>query len=188
MEFDLGNQQQKELLRIARQTITRACLEGAPASVDTNNQPDIFLRQAASFVTLNKEGNLRGCIGSLKAHRPLIEDVVHNAFASAFRDPRFPPVNENELALLNIEISILTPQQPLEVSCREELLNTLRPDIDGLVIKDGHHSATFLPQVWGQLQKPEQFLQHLMQKAGLPADHWSDQMECYRYQCVKLTE
>lgn len=187
MDMTPTEQQQKELLRIARQTIARGCQSKA-LSVELQNPPDLYQSTAACFVTLHKQGQLRGCIGSLEAHRPLLEDVMHNAFSSAFRDPRFPPVSESELAELHIEISILTPQQPLPVSTEAELLQALRPSIDGLVIRDGSRSATFLPQVWKQLPKPEIFLEHLKLKAGMSKGHWSDTMQCFVYQCIEFEE
>ena len=188
MDIDLTHQQQKELLRTARQTIAKGCRQGIPPSIDLQTQPKLYQENAACFVTLHKQGDLRGCIGSLEAHRPLLEDVVYNAFASAFRDHRFSPVSEAELPDLHIEISILTPQQLMDVHSEEELLKALRPNIDGLVIRDGHHSATFLPQVWEQLPEPELFLKHLKQKAGLAGNHWSDNMQCLRYQCIPFEE
>ena len=188
MEFNLTQKQQKELLRIARQTIAKGCRKGLPPSIDQHNLPDIYQGDAACFVTLHKQGELRGCIGSLEAYRPLLEDVQHNAFASAFRDTRFPPVSETELSELHIEISILTPQQPMDIDSEAELLDSLRPNIDGLVIRDGGHSATFLPQVWEQLPEPEMFLKHLKLKAGLIGSYWSDSMQCLRYQCIQFEE
>ena len=188
MDIDLTHQQQKELLRIARQTIAEGCQQGIPPSIDLQNKPDIYQEGAACFVTLHKHGELRGCIGSLEAHRPLLEDIIHNAFASAFRDHRFPPVSATELSDLHIEISILTPQRLMDVNSEAELLKTIRPNIDGLVIRDGHHSATFLPQVWEQLPEPETFLKHLKLKAGLAENYWSDSIQCFRYQCIPFEE
>lgn len=178
---------------MAREVITEGCQLSppqlsTPPPVDIHNLPESYQTQAASFVTLHKQNQLRGCIGSLKAYRPLMVDVLENAFASAFKDPRFPPVSETELPALHVEISILTPQQPMGISTEAELLQSLRPNIDGLVIQDGRHSATFLPQVWEQLSEPKIFLQHLKQKAGLARDYWSDDMQCFRYQCIKFQE
>ena len=188
MESNLTEQQQKELLRLARQTIAKGCKEGLPPEVNSHNQPAAYFQQGACFVTLHKHGDLRGCIGSIEAHRPLLDDVIHNAFASAFRDHRFTPVQEHELADLHIEISILTPQQLMSVKTEAELLADLRPGIDGLVIDSPRYKATFLPQVWEQLPEPEIFLAHLKQKAGMPADIWPEDMKCYKYQCIKFKE
>ena len=188
MEQNLTRQQQKELLRLARKTIARGCRGNLPPEIDRQNQPAAFLQPAACFVTLHKHGNLRGCIGSTEAHRWLVDDVIHNAFASAFRDHRFPPVQELELNDLHIEISILTPNQLIPVNTEAELLENLQPGIDGLLIESSRYRATFLPQVWEQLPEPEQFLTHLKQKAGMPADIWPEDLICYKYQCLKFKE
>ena len=188
MESNLTQNQQKELLRLARQTIAKGCLEGLPPKAGHGNLPAVFLQHRACFVSLHKHGNLRGCIGSIEAYRPLLDDVVNNAFASAFRDHRFAPVQEHELTDLHIEISILTPKQLMAVNTEAELLADLRPGMDGLLIDSTRYHATFLPQVWEQLPEPERFLGHLKQKAGMPADIWPDDMKCYKYQCMKFEE
>ncbi|MGB1271500.1 MAG: AmmeMemoRadiSam system protein A, partial [Endozoicomonas sp.] len=189
----LTGSQKKELLRLARQAITQGCSRGTPPEPKHTSQPPPFLREGACFVTLHKsdpEDNqtLRGCIGSTQAYRPLLDDVMNNAFASAFRDQRFPPVTENELGTIQIEISILTPQQPMAVSHEKDLLQQLRPGVDGLLIRNPRYSATFLPQVWEQLPNPRQFLAHLKHKAGIPPGIWPEDMECFRYQCFQFEE
>ena len=188
MDACLTQPRQKELLRLARQTIANGCSEGMPPEITPSDFPEDFRQQLACFVTLQKQGQLRGCIGSLQVRRTLVEDVVHNAFASAFRDFRFFPVTESELSEISVEISILTPMTPIDVSSEEELLRELEPGVDGLVIENEQHSATFLPQVWEQLPEPEQFLQHLKRKAGLQDDHWPEDMRCFRYHCEKFKE
>ena len=180
--------EKKALLYIARKTINEGCVQGLPPDPDWQGQPQRFCQPAACFVTLHKHGALRGCIGSTVAHRPLLADVIHNAFASAFRDSRFPPVTASELSEINIEISLLTPQQRLTVTSEEDLLQTIRPGIDGLLIRNARHSATFLPQVWQQLPSPGQFLQHLKVKAGIAPKEWPEDMECFCYQCIKFGE
>lgn len=185
--------QKKELLRLARQAIARGCSRGTPPEPKHSAQPDLFLKEAACFVTLHKtapSGNksLRGCIGSIQAYRPLLDDAMNNAFASAFRDQRFPPVTESELGTIQIEISILTPQQPMAVTGEKDLLQQLRPGVDGLLIRNPQYSATFLPQVWEQLPNPRQFLAHLKHKAGMPPGIWPEDMECFRYQCIQFEE
>lgn len=190
MQIEPTENQKRELLRLARKTISEGCTRGLPPEQiqEKEDQPDFFLQKAASFVTLQKRGVLRGCIGSTQAHRSLLDDVIHNAFASAFRDPRFPPVTENELTEIKVEISILTPQQQMEISDERDLLKQLRPGIDGLLIRNPQYSATFLPQVWKQLPNPRQFLAHLKNKAGMAPGSWPEDMECLRYQCVKFEE
>lgn len=138
----------------------------------------------ASFVTLTEAGQLRGCIGSLRAYRSLGEDVAGHAVDAALRDPRFVPVTADEYPLLQVEVSVLSNPEPIPVDSRPELERTLRPGIDGLILDDGRgHSATFLPQVWNGLPDPNDFVTHLLAKAGLPADHswWEPSMLCSRY-------
>ena len=117
-------------------------------------------------------GPLRGCIGTLQAHRPLREDVEANAVAAATRDPRFPPLSRAELEDAIVEVSVLSAPTALPVADEAELLARLRPGVDGVILSDAGHRATFLPQVWEQLPDPADFLAHLRRKAGLPAGHW----------------
>jgi len=136
--------------------------------------------KAATFVTLNKNVELRGCIGSLQAHRTLAEDVFSNAYSAAFRDPRFKPLAEYELTDLDVEVSILTPPILIEECLsKRALLDGLEPFKDGLIISDGLNRATFLPSVWEQLPDKEMFVNHLMRKAGI--GFWSDKISCQRY-------
>jgi hypothetical protein len=116
----------------------------------------------ASFVTLHKHGSLRGCIGSLQAHRPLGKDVAANACAAAFQDPRFPSLTSDEFAEVDIEVSVLSRPEPIFPANEAELMAMLRPGVDGLILEYGVHRSTFLPQVWDQLPTPEQFLAHLI--------------------------
>lgn len=125
--------------------------------------------QGAVFVTLKQNGNLRGCIGSLVAHRSLLEDLIHNAKAAAFGDPRFPPLREDEFENTDIEISLLSTPKELHYTDREDLKGKIRPNIDGVILKLGFNQATFLPQVWEDLPDFDLFFAHLCQKAGLQA-------------------
>ena len=143
---------------------------------------------AASFVTLTKTGQLRGCIGSLEARRSLRDDVRANACAAAFRDPRFPPLSPEEFAQVRVEVSLLTAPQPMTASGEEDALRQLRPGIDGLIFAVGSHRSTFLPQVWEYLPLPQQFLAQLKIKAGLPPDFWSPEVKLWRYQVEKWKE
>ncbi len=142
----------------------------------------------ASFVTLTLDGDLRGCIGSLEPHRPLLEDVQHNAVAAAFRDPRFAPLGNHEFAKVRVEVSELSAAEPLMFESEAHALSLLRPHHDGLILEYGRHRSTFLPQVWESLAKPEQFLAQLKRKAGLPADFWNDEMRLARYSVTKWKE
>ena len=147
----------------------------------------------AVFVTLNKERGaggyeLRGCIGSIIPVRPLIDDVIHNAKAAAFQDPRFPPLTPEELPHVRIEISILTIPQKVEYTDTEHLRSIIRPGIDGVILRLGARQATFLPQVWEQLPDFDLFFAHLCQKAGLPANCLVYHPEIYVYQVEKFEE
>lgn len=142
----------------------------------------------ASFVTLKIERALRGCIGSLHAHRPLGEDVRANAQAAAFDDPRFPPLAVHEYASLQVEVSLLSPSTPLAVASEAELHARLRPGIDGVTLQWGARRGTFLPQVWESLPDPREFVAQLKRKAGLPPDFWSSDLEVSRYTVQKFTE
>jgi hypothetical protein len=142
----------------------------------------------ATFVTLTQRGDLRGCIGSLEAHRPLSQDVQENAVAAAFRDPRFAPLSADEFQRTRVEVSLLTAPQPMPVADEADALAQLRPFDDGLIFQVGHLRSTFLPQVWEQLPAPRQFLAHLKMKAGLPADFWSTEVRLSRYGVQKWKE
>ncbi len=152
-------------------------------------ESEAFLSEpGASFVTLKREGRLRGCIGSLQAHRPLREDVTQNAQAAAFRDPRFSPLSASEYNHTAIEVSLLSPLSPVLVQDEADALGQLRPGMDGVVIQHGGNRGTFLPQVWESLPEPEQFLAELKRKAGLAADFWSTEIRLFRYSVYKWTE
>ncbi len=146
-----------------------------------------FLRQpGASFVTLLKNGALRGCIGTIEAYQPLYLDLQKNACAAALRDPRFPPVSADELASLEIHLSLLSKPEPMHFDSEQDLLAQLQPGRDGLVLKDGPYHGTFLPSVWESLPDPATFWTELKRKAGLPPDHWSDTLKVERYQSESL--
>jgi hypothetical protein len=150
---------------------------------------EAFLSEpGASFVTLKRNERLRGCIGSLQAHRSLLEDVRHNAEAAAFRDPRFSPLRSEEYSQITIEVSLLSPITPFSVKSEADALDQLRPGIDGVIIQYGSNRGTFLPQVWESLPEPAQFLTELKRKAGLAADFWSEELRLFRYYVYKWNE
>ncbi len=173
-----------DLLRLAHNAIGES-FGMAPQPVA--ERPE-WRQPGASFVTLTRHGELRGCIGSLEAWRPLAEDVAANARAAAFRDPRFAPLTAGELAGIRVEVSLLTPAQPLPWRDEAEALAQLRPGIDGVILIAGRHRATFLPQVWEQLPDPANFLAHLKRKAGLAADYWGSDLRLERYTVEKWRE
>jgi len=186
--IDVEAGQKITLLRIARESITSGLRPGQPLTVDTAEYHGALTETLASFVTLSREGKLRGCVGSLRATRPLIQDVAHAAFAAAFQDHRFAPLAQTELATTSIDISVLSTPEPLAVNSEQELLERLNPEVDGLILEDRGHSATFLPKVWEQLPEPGQFLAHLKHKAGLPGDYWSDSLRVHRYRTLSFSE
>ncbi|HLO79188.1 MAG TPA: AmmeMemoRadiSam system protein B [Magnetospirillum sp.] len=149
-------------------------------------EPAALARPGACFVTLKRNGQLRGCIGSPQAWRPLGEDVVDNAVKAAFEDARFAPVSAGEVDELTLSVSILTPPVPMRFTNETDLLSQLRPHVDGLIIEDGGRRALFLPAVWDQLPDPAQFLAHLKHKAGMPIDHWSPHFRASRFQAVEV--
>ena len=169
------------LLRTARDSIRHGVETGSALDVDSAEYPEALRPRAATFVTLEIDGALRGCIGVFEARRALVEDVARNAYAAAFRDPRFPPVSREELDGLEIHISVLSEPVPLEVEDEAHLLRELRPGTDGLILEDKPHRALFLPQVWDSLPEPVDFLTHLRMKAGLPANHFSDTIRFRRF-------
>ena len=151
------------------------------------NAPEL-LKNAATFVTLTQNGQLRGCIGSLQAYRPLLDDIRENACNAAFRDPRFKPLSAEELPATRVEVSLLTPAVAMQFSSEADALAQLRPNIDGIIFSAGSRRSTFLPQVWEQLPKPADFMAHLKQKAGLPATYWGSDVKLERYTVEKWKE
>ena len=170
-----------EALRIAGQALIGRARRGRTPAVELGTFPVPLRSVAASFVTLTREGRLRGCIGSLKAHRSLAEDIAENAARAGFEDPRFRPVTEDELQDAELDIAILSRPAPIAFRDEADLLGQLRPGRDGLILREGDRRATFLPKVWESLPAPDAFLAALKAKAGLPSDHWSGEMEVWRY-------
>ena len=172
----LTSQQGEALVALARRTLEThfklAHTGDADERLDERLKDSALSAHCGTFVTLKIRGQLRGCIGSLSASAPMVEGVRDNARNAAFHDPRFPPLSREELGQVAIEVSVLTDPMPLEYRGGEDLLAKLRPGLDGVIIRKGYARATFLPQVWEQLPRPEQFLAHLCMKAGLPADQW----------------
>jgi uncharacterized protein len=179
--MSLNKSEQSQLLTLARTSIEHGLSTGKVLKVRLSDYPPAFAEFRASFVTLQRYEQLRGCIGMLEAIRPLAEDVAENAYAAAFQDRRFPPLAADELDDLELHISLLSKPSPIICSSEQELLSQLQPGIDGLILTDGRHRATFLPSVWENLPNPHQFLQQLKQKAGLPVNYWTDTLKFQRY-------
>jgi AmmeMemoRadiSam system protein A len=169
------------LLEVAWGSIRHGLSSGVPLEVRPWQFEATLRELGASFVTLRIGEELRGCTGTLEAVRPLVEDVAHNAFGSAFRDSRFAPLGPEEFPRLDLHISILDAPVRLAVASEEELLRVLRPGRDGLVLEEGVQRATFLPAVWEQLPAPRDFVGQLKQKAGLSLDYWSPTLRLFRY-------
>jgi AmmeMemoRadiSam system protein A len=188
----------KVLLQIARASIAEALGIKSTATDDTDKDADWkqadweqagWLQQpGACFVTLMQGDQLRGCIGTLEAHRSLLDDVTANARAAALKDTRFSPLSRDEFDETQIEVSLLSAMQPLDFSSEQDALDQLRPGIDGMVFEYGYQRSTFLPQVWEQLPDSRDFMARLKQKAGLPANFWADGVKLFRYTVSKYKE
>ncbi len=203
--MSLNKEHQQRLLDLAKSSIQHGLQTGRPLKVNLADFPAELKEHRATFVTLQKRHQLRGCIGVLEAIRPLAEDIAENAFLAAFKDPRFPPLADYENDELEIHLSILTPAEPVSFMSEQDLISQLEPGIDGLILEEpviydiankreqlipridglilekSRRRGTFLPSVWEQLPEPKQFLRHLKQKAGLAPDYWSENIRIYRY-------
>ena len=178
------------LLRLARAALDEAIVGAPRAWADALGEVDAPWLEApgASFVTLRRGTDLRGCVGSLEARRPLRRDVRENAIAAATRDPRFPPVGAGELAALRLEVSLLGRRELVDATSEAAVLEALRPGVDGVALSWRRHRATYLPQVWDQLPEPADFLASLRRKAGLREDFWHPAMRLERYRAEKWRE
>jgi uncharacterized protein len=173
MQVKLTADEQKTLLRLAREAMERGVRGEDLSPLDVAALAPALREEGSSFVTLLSHGQLRGCVGSLEAYQSLAEDVRLHAVAAALKDPRFPPVQEEELSGIQIEVSRLTRPVPLEYKDAEDLLSKLRPHVDGVILRDNFfHRATFLPQVWEKIPDPAEFLDNLCYKMGVEPDLW----------------
>lgn len=181
--------EKQTLLRLAREALSAGVTGKALSPLDYASLTPSLMEPGASFVTLTIGSELRGCIGALEAYQPLAEDVREHAIAAALQDPRFPPVDSSELPNIHIEISRLTAPQPLQYSSAAELIQKIKPQVDGVILTDGVRRATFLPQVWQSLPQPEEFLARLCQKMGKPANAWQiARLEALTYQVEEFSE
>lgn len=172
MSQHLTNDEKKTLLRLAREAIEYSVRRQTLPSLDEDSLTPTLCAEGASFVTLTQHGELRGCIGSLEPHQPLADDVREHAIQAALHDYRFPPVQKNELPTIQIEVSRLTKPEALTYTSAEDLLQKLRPGIDGVILRDNGRRATFLPQVWKNIPQPAEFLSQLCAKMNAPRDAW----------------
>jgi AmmeMemoRadiSam system protein A len=174
------------LLQIARAAIAESL--GLSVAEKQLRDEDWLQQKGACFITLMQQDQLRGCIGTLEAHRALIDDVRTNAKAAAFKDTRFSPLTSDEFNTAQIELSLLSPMQALSFTSEQDALSQLQSGVDGVVFEYGYQRSTFLPQVWEQLPDAKTFMAHLKHKAGLPADFWADDIKLSRYTVSKWKE
>lgn len=188
MEHNLYEPFRTYLLDLARNAMIHGVAHGVPPSVPQTVPSDLLREWRATFITLERLGQLRGCIGRLEAVQPLVDDIAEHAVAAAIHDPRFGPVQPKEISEIALAISILTPPEALPVHSEADLLQQLVPGEDGLIIEEGRRRATFLPSVWDELPDPGLFVQHLKMKAGWSPSYWSDAIRVQRYRCFYLKE
>ena len=172
MEDKLTLEEQQILLRLARDSMERGVRHEKLPPLDHASLTPRLREEGSSFITLSVRGQLRGCIGGLEPYQSLAEDVREHAVAAALEDPRFPAVSERELNGIQIEVSRLTRPIPLEYEAAKDLLSKLRPHVDGVILRDAFHRATFLPQVWEKIPDPVEFLNNLCYKMGKSPDVW----------------
>jgi uncharacterized protein len=185
----LNQVEQKILIKIAREALEKSVRAEPLPKVNLSALPAALQDDGASFVTLTIAERLRGCIGTLQPYQPLAEDVQEHAVAAALEDPRFPKVKPQELAQISLEISVLSPRVPFCYVEPQELIEKIRPGVDGVVLQDGFRKATFLPQVWEKLPNAELFLSQLCSKMGAPADLWRTKpLNVYVYQVQEFHE
>jgi AmmeMemoRadiSam system protein A len=172
---------QRRLLAVAAASLRHGLRHGRALPVVLEDYPAVLRAPRATFVTLELDGQLRGCIGTLEAVRPWVADVAENAYAAGFRDPRFTPLRADEYPRLHLAVSVLSPPEPMSFGSERDLLAQIRAGVDGLILSDGRRRGTFLPSVWEQLADPALFLAHLKLKAGLSPSHWSETVRVERY-------
>jgi AmmeMemoRadiSam system protein A len=179
----INNEDRQILLELARRTIESSSRKRLLPQIHLTDYSPRLQAPGASFVTLTIQGALRGCIGTLEAYQPLVQDVVEHAAAAAIEDFRFMPVSPSETQMIAIEISILGHPKKMEYASTADMLNQLKPNEDGVILRDGRSRATFLPQVWEQLPQKDEFLSHLCSKMGVPANTWKiKNLEVFTYQ------
>ena len=180
--INLSHDDQQVCLQVARQSIQYGLEKGRALPIISSDYSQNLQQLAASFVTLRKQGQLRGCIGALEAYQPLVNDIAEHAFSAAFQDPRFPGLEKNEYDELEIDISVLGKPEPMSFESEEDLLQQIRANIDGLILEFENNRGTFLPAVWEQLPDKKEFLNQLKVKAGLPQYWWDNRVKISRYE------
>ncbi len=173
--------QRQKVLMVAKDAIQHGLEFCEALSINPLKFPAILQEKKATFVTLNLDGNLRGCMGNLLAQESIVESVARNTFNAAFNDPRFEGLEYDEAKNLSIHISILSKSEAIHIETEQQLQQQLTPHVDGLIIKEGNRSGTFLPEVWHKIPEPEDFIRQLKRKAGLPENYWSKSLVFERY-------
>ena len=173
--------------------VINICKESINAGLENKkyspeNYPCVLEEYGASFITIELNGDLRGCIGSIIAHRPLIQDLIKNAHSAAFADPRFFPLTQDEFQNIKISVSLLTKPQKMSFENEADLLWQIKPYEDGLIIREGAKQGVFLPVVWEELPDKQEFLNHLKLKAGLDRNYFSNTIEVFKFKAVKITQ
>ncbi len=181
IDIPYSQEEQTLLLSIAAKSIESGLKNNNPLFIELSHYPPTLSDIRATFVTLEINKQLRGCIGRLLASRPLAEDVAENAYSAAFNDPRFPKLSSVEFSNLDIHISILSEPEPISFKNEDDLLQKIRPSTDGLILSEDYQRGTFLPSVWESIPDTKNFLRHLKEKAGLPFDYWSNNIKVERY-------
>jgi AmmeMemoRadiSam system protein A len=185
-DLELSSDCQRLLLDVAGTSIETSLSSGKQLEVNADNYPQPLQALRSTFVTLRIDGELRGCMGSLEATEPLVLDVARNAYSAAFRDSRFEKLKHSEFSRLDIHVSILSTAEPLSICSEDDLLQQMRPGIDGLTLYEGERKGTLLPAVWTNVPDPRVFLKHLKQKAGLSPHYWSQTVRVERYTAVSI--
>lgn len=165
-------------LSIARKTIEQFFTQ---KKITEKNLPLILQEKGSCFVTLTKDNKLQGCCGTVFPFQSLAKDIQTNALQAAFFDPRFPPLSQENLSLISIELSILSLPYARQITTEKDLLEMLNPHVDGVVLQWKEYKSTFLPTVWSTFPKKEDFLTALKIKAGLPKNFWENDMEIFTY-------
>ncbi len=186
---DIICRESKSILKIAAKALIYSVKKREVPRIDISSFKTELKMKRATFVTLNKNGKLRGCIGSVQAKKPLIVDVVENTYKAAIQDPRFLSVKEEELVGLHLTISVLSTFKKISFSSEDDLRLQLRPQVDGLIIMDQGKSSLFLPEVWKSIPRTSDFLNQLKLKAGLNSNHWTITFKAWRFTttCLKTS-
>ena len=179
--MQLADTDKDVLTHIAHDSVRYTIEHSEEMPIALSDFSDALNDEGATFVTLKYNNKVIGCMGSLSAHRPLVEDVVHNAFSASYHDSRFPDPKTIEPEKIQIYISLLSPAEEIKFNSEQALISAIRPGTDGLILSDKQQRGTFLPSVWESIPDPESFLKQLKRKAGLPTDYWSDTLKVHRY-------